>query len=182
LPDARAITLRWLHECVLGLDLCPFAAPVLSSGAVRIAVCPAVDEAEQLRGFLAELDKLQASSEDDIATTLLVYPNGLEDFDDYLAVLDAAQDLLEESGLSALVQLASFHPRYQFDGVCAAALSNYTNRSPLPVIHLLRESSVTRVLASFPDPEAIPGRNIARLEALGVAAVEALWQSLTQQD
>ena len=131
-----------------------------------------------LQGFLEELDHLQRSPEREISTTLLVLERGPEDFDDFLSLVDNANDLLDEAGLRGHVQLAHFHPRYRFAAEPAEALSHYTNRSPLPTLHLLRESTLSRVLANYPAPEAIPARNIARLEALGRDRVRALWSAL----
>jgi hypothetical protein len=176
LNDAEQLTRRWLKDCVLALELCPFAAPVVKDASLRIAVSRGEHVEEQLRDFLQELDRLQGSGEADISTTLLVFERGLQDFGEFLDFIQQAQDLLDKAGLSGLVQLASFHPRYRFEGEPADALSNYTNRSPLPVLHLLRESVLTRVLAQYPDPEAIPYRNISRLEAMGREAVEKLWR------
>lgn len=164
---------------MLGLELCPFAAPVLRDGSLRIAVSEAADPAARLQAFLGELDALQRSSETEISTTLLVYACGPDDFHDFLALVESADALLLESGLDGLLQLAHFHPRYQFAGEAESSLSHFTNRSPLPTLHLLRESMMTRLLASYPDPESIPVRNTQRLERLGAAAVAAKWAALS---
>ena len=160
------------------MDLCPFAGPVLRDRSLRIEVCGAVDVEGQLQAFLQELDRLQRGEESVLSTTLLVFENGCRQFDSFLALVEAADDLVDEAGLRGLVQLAHFHPEYRFAGEPESALSHYTNRSPLPTIHLLREAMLTRLLASFPDPENIPRRNIARLEALGREQVEARWRRL----
>jgi hypothetical protein len=177
LVEAERLTRRWLEDCVLALELCPFAAPVVKDRSLRIAVSREADAPGQLRDFLGELDRLQGAGETEISTTLLVFERGPGDFDAFLGLLEQARALLEEAGLDGLVQLASFHPRYLFDGEPVDALSHYTNRSPLPVLHLLRESVLTRVLSQYPDPEAIPRRNISRLEDIGREAVEKLWGS-----
>jgi hypothetical protein len=163
---------------VLALDLCPFAAPVLRDDSLRIAVSDAIGLPAQLEDFLLELDLLQTCSEGEISTTLLVFSQGPEEFDDFLELVAEAESLVEEAGLGGLVQLAQFHPRYQFAGEAADGVSHYSNRSPLPVIHLIRESMMTRVLASYPDPSAIGQRNIEKLEAIGSAALEQRWASL----
>jgi hypothetical protein len=168
----------WLSELVVGLNLCPFARPLVDSDALRIAVCDSGDTAVARRRFLQELDLLQGSSEQAIATTLLAFPAALAEFGDYLDFLDEAQALLAGAGLEGVVQLASFHPRYQFAGEPPGSASHYSNRSPYPLIHLLREDMLSRVLADDSDPQAIPARNIATLEGLGVAALEARWQAL----
>jgi hypothetical protein len=178
LPDPRTLVQRWLQHCVLALDLCPFAAPVLRDDSLRIAVSDAIGLPAQLEDFLLELDLLQTCSEGEISTTLLVFSQGPEEFDDFLELVAEAESLVEEAGLGGLVQLAQFHPRYQFAGEAADGVSHYSNRSPLPVIHLIRESMMTRVLASYPDPSAIGQRNIEKLEAIGSAALEQRWASL----
>lgn len=116
---------------------------------------------------LEELDLLQRSPEREIATTLLAFTAGLGDFDDFLDFLDLANELLIDAGLEGHIQLASFHPDYLFAGEAADAASHYSNRAPLPVIHLLREDMLERALADYPHPEAIPGNNIGRLNDIG---------------
>jgi hypothetical protein len=169
---------RWLREFVVGLNLCPFARPLLGAPNLRIAVCEETDTPALLRAFLGELDLLQHSTEQDIATTLLVFPNALHDFEDYLYLLEDAEDLLVESGLEGVVQLASFHPRYQFAGEAPGAASHYSNRAPYPIIHLLREEMLSRVLMDDTDPDSIPDKNIATLTALGVEELQRRWQAL----
>lgn len=168
----------WLREFVVGLNLCPFARPLLDDSALRIAVCDATDEPALRTALLLELDLLQASPEQRIATTLLVFPGALREFDDYLAFLEHAQDLLADAGLEGLVQLASFHPHYRFAGEPADAASHYSNRSPYPIIHLLREEMLSRVLEDCADPERIPARNIETLDAIGVAELERRCQAI----
>jgi hypothetical protein len=178
LSDPEAVTRRWLRDCVLALELCPFAAPVLRDSSLRIAVSKAVEHEEQLRDFLAELDLLQNSPEQTVSTTLLVYPGGPAGFEDFLDLVEDAEDLLERAGLEGVIQLAHFHPRYLFAGEPPEDLSHYTNRSPLPVLHLLRESTVTRALCAYSDPGQIPVRNIETLRSLGREEVRRRWQAL----
>ena len=163
--------LAWLESCVVGLNLCPFARPVVEGSGLRIAVCAADDSEEGLlrmqEQLLEELDLLQRSSAEEVATTLLAFSGGLARFDDYLDFLDHANTLLQAAGLEGVIQLASFHPDYQFAGEPPAAASHYSNRSPLPVIHLLREDMLERALAAWPEPEKIPQTNIVRLNAMG---------------
>lgn len=168
----------WLEGFVVGLNLCPFARPLLGSDNLRIAICWETEQAALLRAFLRELDLLQGSTEGEIATTLLAFPRALASFDDYLAVLDEAQYLLREAGLEGLVQLASFHPRYRFEGEADNAASHYSNRAPYPLLHMLREDMLTRVLAGHADPDRIPARNVETLDAIGVAELARRWQKL----
>ncbi|MDG2047825.1 MAG: DUF1415 domain-containing protein [Halioglobus sp.] len=168
----------WLRNFVVALNLCPFAGPLLAASNLRIAVCEQ-DSTNDLRWmFLQELDLLQRSPEQDVATTLVVFPKALWDFEDYLQFVDEAQDLLVESGLESIVQLASFHPQYLFAGEGPETASHFSNRAPYPLIHLLRENMVSRALDGFADPEQIPNRNIETLSAIGVEELERRWQAL----
>lgn len=168
----------WLETFVVGLNLCPFARPLLGADNLRIAICEDADPEELQRAFLRELDLLQGSDEAEIATTLLAFPSALAEFEDYLDFLDQAQELLGAAGLEGVVQLASFHPQYQFAGEPEGAASHYSNRSPYPMIHLLREDMLSRVLAEDADPEAIPARNVATLEEIGSAELARRWKAL----
>ena len=121
---------------------------------------------------------LQRSAEQEIATKLLAFPDALHDFEEYLWFLDDAEGLLQEAGLESVVQLASFHPQYLFAGEPPQAASHYSNRAPYPVIHLLREDMLTRVLEDFPAPEQIPERNIATLNTIGVEELARRWRAM----
>ena len=168
----------WLQTFIVELNLCPFARPVIPADSLRIAVCESEDLNQLNQAFLTELDLIQQSSELDIATTLLVMPNALASFDEYLMFLDNAEALIEELGLDGTIQLASFHPEYLFDGEDEQSASHFSNRSPYPVIHFLREDMLTNALDEFPNPEQIPLRNISTLEKIGRAEIEKRWQKL----
>jgi len=168
----------WLEDFVVGLNLCPYARPLLRADNLRIAICEETARRALRRVFLGELDRLQASSEAEIATTLLAFPFALGEFDDYLDFLDEAQQLLLAAGLEGVLQLASFHPRYLFAGEPGNAASHYSNRSPYPIIHLLREDMLSRVLAEDADSQAVPARNIATLDAIGREALLQRWRAL----
>ena len=172
-------TLGWVKDFVIGLNLCPFARPLVASDAFRVTVCEATDDESVAVTLLDEIERIQKASEAEIATTLVVLTNALQRFDDYLAFLDGAQQLLEEMDLLGVLQLASFHPDYQFAGEPIEAASHFTNRAPFPMIHVLREDMVTRALETYPNPEQIPERNIQKLEDLGR---ERLQQMLTALD
>jgi uncharacterized protein len=167
----------WLDDFVVGLNLCPFARPLLGAPNLRIAVCTGSDNAAMRSAFLQELDLLQHSAEQEIATTLLAFTHA-QNFADYLWFLDDAQESLQEAGLEGVVQLASFHPQYRFAGEAPDAASHYSNRAPYPLIHLLREDMLTRALAEFTNPERIPDRNIETLNGIGVAELERRWQGI----
>ncbi len=140
---------------VVGLNLCPFSYNVIAQDQVYYAICDATIDAQLKQFYVNELQRLLGANENDVATSLLMFTRGLEEFDDYLALLDWFQQLLEKAELTEHVQLASFHPQYQFEGVAANDLSHFTNRSPYPTIHLLRQDQMTKALAHVLDPKKI---------------------------
>ena len=170
-----AATREWLEKAVIGLNLCPFAKAVYVKNQVRIVV----SAAKHLDGFLEDLDReldfLAAADPDDVDTTLLIHPALLPDFLDFNDFLQLADAAVEEHELEGVIQIASFHPQFQFEGTEPDDMGNYTNRAPFPTLHLLREASIERAVAAFPEAEMIYERNIATLEALGLAGWNALW-------
>lgn len=168
------ITKQWLQDMVVGLNLCPFSHTVFAQDQIHYAVSPGVGDAHWKTFYVRQLRLLLDSEETDIATSLLMFPEGLENFDDYLDVLDWFEELLEQGDLTQHVQLASFHPHYQFDEVAADDLSHFTNRAPYPTIHLIRHAQMTKVLEQVADPEQIYLDNIDSLEKLGRDKVEAM--------
>lgn len=161
--DPAARTLAWVRDFVVGLDLCPFAAGPLARGEVRVAVCEAADFDACVRDTLAELARLD--DDPTIETTLVVFPRALAAFDELLDAAAAVQHLLEDAGFAGLVQVVSFHPDYVFEGAPPDDPANATNRSPYPMLHLLREASVSAAVSSHPDPEGIGARNAERLRS-----------------
>lgn len=162
-------TQAWLEKAVIGLNLCPFAKAVHSKGQIRWVHCTATTPEALLQTLATELQLLAAARPEDIDTTLLVHPGVLGDFLDYNDFLDVADAALEELGLDGTLQIASFHPQYQFAGTDEDDVGNLSNRSPFPTLHLLREDSIERAVEAFPEAEAIYERNIETLEKLGVA-------------
>ncbi len=160
-------TREWLEKAVIGLNLCPFARAVHVRGQIRYAVSDARDEATLLADLRAELQALHAAPPEQIDTTLLIHPDVLADFTDYNAFLVPAEAAIEDTGLPGEIQLASFHPQYQFAGTAPDDIENYTNRSPYPMLHLLREASISRAVQAFPDARAIYEANIATMKKLG---------------
>jgi hypothetical protein len=161
-------TREWLEKAVIGLNLCPFARPVHVAGRIRYAVSRAETPEALLADLLAELRTLAEADPEAIETTLLIHPRALTDFldhNDFLGVADAA---LEDLDLVGEIQIASFHPDYQFEGTAPDDIENYTNRSPYPILHLLREASVEEAVASFPDTDRIYKTNIETLRKLGL--------------
>lgn len=164
---AIPLTEWWVKAIVIDLNLCPFASAVVKKATIRYAVCEGDKADAVVQAFLAELDLIQSQPENELATTLLIAPNMLHDFEQYLDTLDILQSLLERSGLGSEFQLASFHPQYQFDGVAENDVTNWTNRAPFPSFHLLREGMMTRLLQNYANPDDIPERNIALMQELG---------------
>lgn len=172
-----AETRAWVERAVIGLNLCPFARAVQAKGQVRYVVSTAQDEASLLAALREEMHALVAADPAQTDTTLLIHPRVLGDFLDYNDFLDQADAALVEAGFEGVLQIASFHPDYRFAGTTADDVTNASNRSPYPTLHLLREASVERAVAAFPEAEAIYGRNVRTLEALGAAG----WASLQAQ-
>ncbi|HYO94307.1 MAG TPA: DUF1415 domain-containing protein [Polyangiaceae bacterium] len=169
-----AATERWLERAVIGLGLCPFARAVFARQQIRYVVSAAVEPAALLQELTSELQGLMAADPAVIDTTLLIHPNALADFLEFNAFLRRAQRALEKLGLAGELQLASFHPDYCFADSEPEDAANNSNRAPYPILHLLREASVERALASYPDPDSIYLKNIRTLRALGTAAFQRL--------
>ena len=165
---------HWLASMVVGEGLCPFAAGPFARGQVRIAVCGESGKDAIYRCVLAELDHLLQADPVELETTLVAVPQGLEDFPTYLEMLAFLEDALQQLALEGTVQIASFHPEYVFEGSDTEDVSNYTNRSPCALFHLIREDSLSRALASFPDPHNIPVRNQQRMRELGLQRIRHL--------
>jgi hypothetical protein len=166
-PQAIAETRAWVERAVIGLNLCPFAKAVHTKGQVRYVVSEAGDEEGLLAELSRELAALVATDSAQTDTTLLIHPQLLNDFLDFNDFLGAADAALELLGLAGVLQIASFHPQFQFAGTEVDDVSNATNRSPYPTLHLLREDSIDRAVAAFPQAEAIYETNMRTLEALG---------------
>jgi hypothetical protein len=167
---------EWIEKAVIGLNLCPFAKAVYVKNQVRYVV----SSARHLDGLLEDLDCelnfLAAADPDDIDTTLLIHPTLLPDFLDFNDFMQLADAAIEEHDLDGVIQIASFHPRFQFEGTAPDDLGNYTNRAPFPTLHLLREASIERAVAAFPEAETIYQRNIETLQKLGLEGWQALWR------
>lgn len=159
---------------MIGLNLCPFAKGVHVKGQIRTVVSWAADEAALLDDLERELRLLVDTPAEQTDTTLIVVPAMLADFDDFLSLLDLADVVLRTHGLSGVLQIASFHPNFEFADGEAGDIGHYTNRSPYPTLHLIREESLARAVAAFPDAAEIYERNIVTLRRLGRAGWEAL--------
>jgi uncharacterized protein len=169
-----AETQKWLEKAVIGLNLCPFAKAEHVHGRIRYCVSAAAESSDLLLMLEQEITYLLAQDPAKTETTLLIVPQMLGDFLDYNDFLDEADAMLEHADPEAQLQIASFHPLYQFGGTAPDDMENYTNRSPYPMLHLLREDSVELAVASYPDAASIYERNIATLKKLGLDGWRAL--------
>jgi len=177
--DARtaailAATRHWLTRAVIGLNLCPFAKSVYVKEQIRYTISAARDFSAVLSDLEHELQWLAEADPQQIDTTLLILPDALADFTEYNDMLYFADRLLQQLKLSGTLQIASFHPDYQFEGSSADQIENYTNRAPYPMLHLLREQSIERAVAAFPDAADIYEKNQVTLRQLGHAGWQAL--------
>ena len=163
-----AATRSWLEKDVIGLNLCPFAAAVHDAGQIRYVVSGATTTKELRAELLEELLFLKEADPKKVDTTLLIHPNVLTDFLEFNDFLDVADDVLKNLGLVGDIQIASFHPQFQFEETTPDDVTNRTNRSPYPTLHLLREASVERALESYPDdPSEISRKNIEKMRKMG---------------
>jgi hypothetical protein len=160
-------TRRWISSVVIGLNLCPFAERIFRSDAIRYVVSDAQDESALLSDLEGELEYLKTAPISRAATTLLIHPQVFSDFLDYNDFLGEAEQLVVDLDLEGVIQIASFHPHYQFADAEPDAVENYTNRSPYPMLHLLREESITEVAGEGNDLLEIPRRNVETLKSLG---------------
>ncbi len=178
----------WLSNFIIEHNICPFAKRAFDKrdngdngdnsegGGIHYEVVISDKVENQLQELIYSCEQLDRETdiEDGLETSLLILPNGLSDFDDYLDFLELANELMHQQGYEGVYQLASFHPDYCFEGVEADDASNYTNRSPYPMLHLIREASLEQVLANYPNPEEIPLRNIAYTREMGAESLHLL--------
>lgn len=172
--NARDATRHWLEQVVIGLNLCPFAKAVHLKRQIRWVESEARDPDGLLADLIRELQFLAGADPEQVDTTLLIHPHVLNDFPDYNDFLDVADAAVAELGLEGVLQVASLHPHYQFAGTEVDEVGNLSNRSPHPTLHLLREASVDRAVAAFPEAATIYERNIETLRRLGVDGWRAL--------
>lgn len=179
--EILAATRHWLTRAVIGLNLCPFAKSVHVKGQIRYSI----SEASDLEGVLADLEielrTLADADPEQLDTTLLILPHALADFLEYNDALHFADVLLAQLRLEGTLQIASFHPHYQFEGTEPDDIENYTNRAPYPILHLLREASIERAVDAFPDAADIYERNQETLRHLGLDGWRA-WMAKRGED
>jgi uncharacterized protein len=172
--EAIAATRRWLEVAVIGLNLCPFAKAVHVKEQIRYVVSEAEDAEALLQDLVRELRALEEADPETVDTVLLIHPRALNDFSDYNDFLDVADAAVEALELSGVLQVASFHPEYRFADTEADDISNYSNRSPYPMLHLLREESIDKAVEVFPEAETIYLKNMETLRKLGIEGWRAL--------
>ncbi|HQC95798.1 MAG TPA: DUF1415 domain-containing protein [Aquabacterium sp.] len=177
---AIAETRAWVDRAVIGLNLCPFAKAPQVKGLVRYVVSLAEDPAALLADLITELERLAERKAEQLETTLLIHPRVMVDFADYNDFIEVAEDTVAELNLEGVLQVASFHPQYQFEGTEPDDVTNATNRSPYPTLHLIREDSIDKAVAAFPEAEAIYEVNMATMERLGPEGWAALQQQCRQ--
>ncbi len=165
-------TRAWLRTVVIGAGFCPFAAQELARNTIRYEVSRATRLEDCLEYFIGGCLRLDQDSQTE--TSLLVFPDAFDEFEVYLGFVELAEDLLVEQGYEGVYQLASFHPQYRFAAAPDDDPANYTNRSPYPMLHLLRESSIEQALKDFPRPEQIPQRNIETARAMGLEKMQQM--------
>lgn len=175
--DAATIitqTQKWIANVVVGCNFCPFAAREVKNNSIFYHVATASDKEACLKTLATALEKLDSDSA--IATSFVIIPNGFANFYDYLNLVELAEKLMDKLGYEGIYQVASFHPQYLFAGSSTTDAANYTNRSPYPMLHLLREEQMEQALENFTEPERIPERNIVFAQQKGLAYMKALWE------
>ncbi len=161
-------TRKWIEHFVIRLNLCPFAKKVYDEERIRYVVLKSKNIADLTKTLLDELFFLSKTDPERIETSFIIFPHLLEDFEAYNKYLIVTDEILLEMNLTGTIQIASFHPKYQFAGTAEDTPENYTNRSPYPMLHILREESIENALKNYPDPENIPKRNIEKMNELGL--------------
>lgn len=165
-------TKKWVKNVVIGLNLCPFANKEYINNAIRYQVSDTLDLSEAMLDLIDELKYLD--NNETISTTLLIFKEGLSDFDEYLYLVQLCEKLIKKEGYEGIYQIATFHPEYIFEGSNEEDASNFTNRSPYPMIHILREEQLEEAIEKFPDTETIPERNIELTRKLGINKMKQL--------
>ncbi|KDM91741.1 DUF1415 domain-containing protein [Photobacterium galatheae] len=173
---------QWLDDVVIGLNLCPFAAKPRRNEQIRIAIYETDSLEELLEGIYQEIKRLDSTPVCDLDTSLVVCPNLLQDFDEYNQFLDMVEALISQCGKEGIYQVASFHPDYCFYGTAPGDAENLTNRAPYPIFHFIREDSMEKVLAHYPDPDAIPERNIEKMKKLTDEEIRRLFPYLISKN
>jgi hypothetical protein len=173
------ITKEWIRQFVIGLNLCPFAKHPFNADTIRYTVFEGNDLEAFLKTIAAELEFLQEHDTSVCETSLLIHPEMFTNFSEYWDFQEVIDDILEEYELDGVFQVATFHPDYQFEGTRKASPENYTNRSPFPMLHFLREDSVTKAVDTYPDVDDIPTHNIRKMNHLGSLKIKMMLNEIT---
>lgn len=171
-------TQKWVEKVVVGLNLCPFAAPVVRNGQLKIEVSDAKGAELLMEELMEWIEILRNTPVEEVNTMLIIHPAALRDFEEYLDFLAAAEEILEESGWEEDFQIASFHPDYCFADAPFDDPANFTNRSPYPMLHILRQDVLTDALEHFPNPEGVPEKNVELLRGMGMQKILALLEGM----
>jgi hypothetical protein len=177
-----AQTQQWLTDVIVGLNLCPFAKRVVLADSIRLVVSESQTDEALLEEFVLEIERLENTDIEKVETTLLIIPKMLTDFEDYNQFLDLIDNLLLQFNWQGIFQIASFHPDYCFADASPDASENLTNRSPYPILHILREDSVTKAIAQYPDVDGVSERNIKRVAGLSDKEKQQLFPYLLATD
>jgi len=179
--DVIRQTKNWINDIVIGLNLCPFAARPFNDNTIDYIVASVQVEVPQIEQHLHQLANCFNKLDDTVSieTSLLIFPDGYEQFDDYLELLHLSNLLLEDLNYSGIYQLASFHPQYLFEDTAEEDVSNFTNRSPYPMLHIIREHSLEKAIASYPDIEKVPENNIKKLQEIGLKEMQEKLKKLS---
>lgn len=172
--DVIEQTKAWIQAFVIGLNLCPFAKKPFSQGKIRYILEEGMDKEAFAKKVIEEAIFLSTASIELVETSIIIHPNILNNFEDYLDTVDLLEYLLEQINLEGVIQIATFHPNYQFDGTAIDAVENFTNRSPFPMIHLLREDVIEIALENYPNPEEIPVLNVQKMLELGWEGIKKM--------
>ncbi|MCK4834353.1 MAG: DUF1415 domain-containing protein [Gammaproteobacteria bacterium] len=170
-------TKNWVEEIVIGLNLCPFASQPFQDDAIEYVVCIGDSLENHLRQLADDMARLDSNT--DIETSLLIYPDAYQGFDNYLDMLDLANQLLEELNYIGSYQIASFHPDYRFEGSTEDDASNFSNRSPFPMLHLIRENRLEKAIANYPNVDQVPENNIKKLRDIGYQEMQDKLKKIT---
>lgn len=176
--DHIGLTRAWVEKIVIGLNLCPFAKAPFHKGRIKFRLFHGEEVEALMQFFLREIRDLADTPQKEVETTLIIHPFVLASFEEYLDVIPLLESLIHSCGLEGIIQLASFHPDYQFADTDKDDAQNYTNRSPFPMLHLIREDSISRAVDAYPDIDSIPEHNIEKLEAMGVEKIKKLLSSI----
>ena len=167
-------TKQWVEQIVVGLNLCPFAKVPFNKNLIRYVLFEGTDMESLIHLVISELETLTKTSSTEIETTLLVTPNVLQEFEEYLDLFHLLNDVLEKLNLEGILQIASFHPNYLFEGSNLYDVENFTNRSPYPMFHLIRENSIEKAVESYKNPEEIPEKNMETMRYLGLEKIKTI--------